>query len=293
MASIYLAVLGYLATFLGCISNAVALYSMRKEKSLQMQKDLLTCVNASSMLNIIVISLWWVEWLSHHGQGFEKAIYISYNCLHLFYILAAFGMTLDRLVAVTAPLQYKAMPLEIIHRIFIITILAVSLILATIFAFCYKNLSIAAYSTLVIDACFLLATTVANIFIQRRWIKRMSLAKKIGAIGRVLQKFDTSMLKIGGVVALCATLSALADIYLILTELKFPAKMKSDLSGFIVLLISCLYIFQPLYCTVVGLGLSAKDINEAIVRKKYFSIHRGRKQHFFRNMQPKSSWANL
>ena len=271
----------------------VALYSMRREKSLQIQKDLLTCINASSILNIIVICLWWIEWLSYHGQGFEKAIYISYSSLHLLYILTAFGMTLDRLMAVTAPLQYKAMPIEIIYRIFIIAILAVSFILVIIFAFCYKNMAIAAYSTLAIDACFLLATMIANILLQRRWIKRVSLAKKIGAIGRVLQKFDTSMIKIGGVVALCATMSALADIYLNLTQLNFPAKMKSDLSGVIVLFISCLYIFQPLYCIVVGLGLSTKDLKEAIVRKKYFSVHREMKQSFFRNIKPKSSWANL
>ena len=269
------------------------MYLMRKEKSLQTQRDLLTCINASRMLFSVIVFLWWLVWLSYHGRGLEKAIFIVFEGLHLFYIFIVLGMTFDGLFAVTAPLQYKAMPVEHVHRISVIISSALSLTITLIFSLCHKHIKIRAYITLTIDANFLLITTVANIFIQARLNKRVNLAKKVGAIGRALQRLDTNMTKIGGFIALCAILSTLADIYLIISELHFPANMTTNLSGLIVLFISCLYVLQPLYCIIVGVGLSVKDLKQAMSRQKHFPMHTERRQSLFRNVQFRQSWANL
>ena len=292
-SSIYISSLGLATITVGFIINAVALYLMRKEKSLQTQRDLLTCINASRLLFSVIVFLWWLAWLSYHGRGLEKAIFIIFDGLHLFYIFIVLGMTFDRLVAVTAPLQHKAMPVQHIHRLYILLSTAVSLIMTIVFSLCHKHIKARAYTTLTIDVIFLLITIVANLFVQERWNKRMNLAKKVGAIGRALQRLDTNMTKIGGFLALCAILSTLADIYLVISELHFPANTTTNLSGFIVLFISCLYVLQPLYCVVVGVELSMKDLKQAMFRRKHFSMHTERRKSLFRNAQFRPTWANL
>lgn len=286
MSTLYLPSLGLLIASIGFIANTAAYYLMRKEKSLQTQRDLLGCLNAGRALMCILISFWWLAWVSYHGRGFEKEIDIVSNGLYIFYLLTVLGMTFDRLVEITAPLQYKAMPVEYVHRLFALSSLTVALLMIFVFSIGYKQAEIQAYFTVSLDGLSIIINVVSYCYIRKKWNKRMDLARKIGAIHRALQRIDTKIIKIGFFVALCATLNAIGDVYITIIELHMPARITKNSSGLIVLFVSCLYVLQPLYCIATGVDLTATDLKQAIVMRK-------RRRSVFQSSAVKSKWANL
>ena len=177
MHSVYLQSLGFVAIAIGLIVNTTALYLMRKEKSLQTHRDLLTCINASRILFNVVVLLWWITWASYHGRGLEKAIFIVVDALHLWYIFIVLGLTVDRLVAITAPVQYKAMPAQHVHLIFTLISAVVSILMVITFTIFHKEIEVRAYTTLTTDSCFVLIIIAIYLSIHKRWNNRMVLAK--------------------------------------------------------------------------------------------------------------------
>ena len=291
MITTCLSSIGLLLTVTAFLTNITALCLMRKEKLLQAQRDLITCINVSRVFLCIVNFLWWLAWIGYHGRGFQKGVDVIYDGMYLFYVFMVIGMTIDRLVEVTAPLQYKATPVEHIHRLFVLLSLVAALMMMMVYSLSYKQPEVRSYTTLALDGTSVLINTVCYGFIRKRWNKRMKLAKKIGAIGRALQRLDTKIIKIGFFVALCATLNAIADMYATIIEQRFPANRVKIVSGLIVLFTSCLNILQPCYCMVIGVDVSVKDIKQTVFGSKYRTRQSERSQSLFQNRQP--SWANL
>eukprot|EP00112_Aurelia_sp_Birch-Aquarium-sp1_P009853 Seg2136.3 transcript_id=Seg2136.3/GoldUCD/mRNA.D3Y31 product="hypothetical protein" protein_id=Seg2136.3/GoldUCD/D3Y31 len=193
-------------------------------------------------------------------------------------MFSVLSLTADRLIEVTSPLQYKALPTDMIHRCLVLASVLIGSVSAIVFLCSYKDSSIKAYFTLVLNAISIIINSVGFAFISKRWNNRLNLAKKLGGIGRALQRLDAKVMKTAFFIAFCGILAAIAGVVRVSLELTFPADKTKMAVGLLSLFCTGLYILQPLFCLVIGVDLSSKRKKQGL---------------FVGRVGQRKSWRNL
>lgn len=275
---IYLPILGIILAVIALVLNVLTFHFMRIEKTFSSQTWLLGSINISRVMLCFITCLWWVAWHSFHGRSFEKSTNIIIGGVYIFHMFSVLSLTADRLIEVTSPLQYKALPTDMIHRCLVLASVLIGSVSAIVFLCSYKDSSIKAYFTLVLNALSIIINSVGFAFISKRWNNRLNLAKKLGGIGRALQRLDAKVMKTAFFIAFCGILAAIAGVVRVSLELTFPADKTKMAVGLLSLFCTGLYILQPLFCLVIGVDLSSKRKKQGL---------------FVGRVGQRKSWRNL
>ena len=271
----------------GFLLNVTAFLLLRSEKSFKKQRTLIGSISLSRAASCFVIFLWWISSLLSPEQGARGVFNVTMNAIYVFQVIIVLGLTVDRLVEIIVPLQYKAMPTAKIHWLFFLIGLIIGLVSWIVFSSTQKDNRVEACFLLGMDALSFLINTICYCLIQKKWNNRMKLALEIGALGRALQRLDEKLVKIGFLVAFCAILDASFDAAKESSIFIFPKVKHELITAAIVLFRTGLYTLQPVGCVAIGMEFH---------KAKFSSLNGNRvkrKRSWFDYAGNRSSWGNL